>query len=276
MLHKNKAKSILRTGAFVSVFLAMVGCGGTAPKTTPAKSANALGKADAKCASPSSCPNTRLIVDASGLNGATVDSTGLNGATLTAPVGQRTVWSFNGTTENAAQREIYFYLMYEPQGATIQGQSSTAVDVIWTPTQVGLGSQPIKVLARDVTRCKMLEGKANAQSCTNMTKKMTKYESEHTFNYEVVDGYDMIDPAFTSTQPAMQGSNSGLAGCAGGAIPGILSGMMGGGGMMQGVMGCINGMVGGLGTVGGATQPLGGLFGGAQQQQPIGQPVYYP
>lgn len=263
MLHKSTNQSFLLAAASAALLL-VVGCGGgTAPKATPGKSANAVGAADAKCSSKSNCPNIKLIVDA----------TGYNGTALSANVNERTTWSFSGATESSASREIFVYLMYEPSGSSVQGQGSTEVNVVWTPSEIMTSTKSISVLARDVTRCKMMED--NSKKCTDMTKKMSKYETTQEFKYEVVESSaDLIDPAFTSQQQQYAGANSGLAGCAGGALPGILSGMLGGGGgLMNGVMGCMNGMIGGLGTTGGTTAPLGGLLGGAQQtQQPVTNP----
>lgn len=215
-----------------------ISCGDRAPKVNKSGS---FDSAKIVC-NKKSCEPVQVMVQATGI---------MNGK-LSGYVGQPVQWEFSVTAENASDRDIRLTATQLPYGAKLIGNSSTKLSINYTPLDIPESStiKPIKVIARDVSRCKFLIP-TKEQICEDMSKEIASVETPIEYPWEILENPNLTNTSFTHSQTQPQiGSQAGMTGCLIGFIPGFLSGIMGGNilnGVLNGTQNCINTAVNNLG-----------------------------
>ena len=151
----------------------------------------------------------------------------------------------------AKDRNIKLYVsekQLKKTGPSISGNESDTLIMNWTPLNVleEGDSNKITIYIRDVDRCKF-KNKNSEDKCEDMTKRMSSFEESKTFGFYISEDEDLEAVAerkkYIGTREVTNDSGAIIKGCLMGAVPGLLSMFLGGGGtaIISAAKGCNQG-----------------------------------
>jgi hypothetical protein len=125
-----------------------------------------------------SCPPVNMGIAASGLSGEI--------GALVGMTGRNVEWVFEAIDQDNGGRTVGIFLLETPSGSESDtaGSISNKVQLNWTPTIAGRGTQPIVIVTRDMDRCRMEMQNPGDCDLSNINE---TYDVPTSMPYEIVD-----------------------------------------------------------------------------------------
>lgn len=164
---------------------------------------------------------------------------GAGGANLLGFINQTANWSITATA-SASRNLMISVTGGAPDGCTFNTGGATA-SCSFNPNSTANGT--IQGFARDITRCEIMKQQNQAGvDCYDMSQKYPNLDQDFSQQYSIVENNNGVDQNYMS-QLNYKPKDNTFGSCAMGMLPGLLSGL-GGGGINFG--GAVNGCLGGI------------------------------